>query len=132
MREKVSGILYKQESYEVLGACFEVYKRLGTGYLESVYQEALEVEFRLRNVPFVPQATLQIEYRGMPLRHTFVADFLCFNEIILEIKAMRSLADEHRAQVINYLKVTGKQLGLLINFGHYPRIEHERFINQRK
>ena len=132
MREKGSGILFKDESYEVLGACFEVYKRLGTGYLESVYQEALEVEFRLRNVPFVRQARLQIEYRGVPLRHEFVADFVCFNEIILEVKAMKSLADEHRAQVINYLKTTGKQLGLLVNFGRYPRVEHERFINQRK
>ena len=132
MREKGSGILFKDESYEVLGACFEVYKRLGTGYLESVYQEALEVEFRLRNVPFVRQARLQIEYRGVPLRHEFIADFVCFNEIILEVKAMKSLADEHRAQVINYLKTTGKQLGLLVNFGRYPRVEHERFINQRK
>ena len=131
MREKGSGILFKDESYEILGACFEVYKRLGTGYLESVYQEALEVEFRLRNVPFVRQARLQIEYRGVPLRHEFVADFVCFNEIILEVKAMKSLADEHRAQVINYLKTTGKQLGLLVNFGRYPRVEHERFINQR-
>jgi len=131
MREKGSGILFKDESYEILGACFEVYKRLGTGYLESVYQEALEVEFRLRNVPFVRQARLQIEYRGVPLRHEFIADFVCFNEIILEVKAMKSLADEHRAQVINYLKTTGKQLGLLVNFGRYPRVEHERFINQR-
>ena len=86
----------------------------------------------MRGVPFVRQARLQIEYRGVPLRHEFIADFVCFNEIILEVKAMKSLADEHRAQVINYLKMTGKQLGLLVNFGRYPRVEHERFINQLK
>jgi GxxExxY protein len=81
-------------------------------------------------VRFVEQSRLHLEYKGRPLRLTYEPDFLCFDEIIVEIKAVKDLADEHRAQVINYLKATDKQLGLLVNFGHYPRIEHERFINQ--
>jgi hypothetical protein len=89
-----TDIVFKDESYTIIGACFEVYKEMGCGFLEAVYQECLSIEF------------------------------------VVEIKAVRCLVDEHRAQVINYLKATGMQLGLLINFGHYPKIEHERFVNQ--
>ncbi len=112
-----SVILYKDESYKIIGACFEVYKEKGNGFLEAVYQECLAIEFAEQAIPFVEQSRLK-------------PDFLCYDEIIVEIKAVKCLTDEHRAQLINYLKATGKQLGLLINFGHYPKIEQERYINQ--
>ncbi len=123
-------LLFKEESYQIIGACFEVYKDKGSGFLEAVYQECLAIEFADRGVRFVEQSRLNLEYKGRVLRLTYEPDFLCFDKIILEIKAVKNLADEHRAQVINYLKATDKKLGLLVNFGHYPMIEHERFVNQ--
>jgi GxxExxY protein len=123
-------IIFKEESYRVIGACFEVYKEKGNGFLEAVYQECLAIEFAELGIPFVMKPRLLLEYKGRELKQIYEPDFLCFDNIILEIKAVSSLADEHRAQIINYLKATGKQLGLLVNFGHHPGIEHERFINQ--
>jgi len=125
-----SVILYKDESYKIIGACFEVYKEKGNGFLEAVYQECLAIEFAEQAIPFVEQSRLKLDYKGRALRQFYEADFLCYDEIIVEIKAVKCLTDEHRAQLINYLKATGKQLGLLINFGHYPKIEQERYINQ--
>ncbi len=113
-----------------MGACFEVYKEKGNGFLEAVYQECLAIEFGEQQIPFEEKPKLRLEYKGRLLKQEYVPDFLCFGEIIVEIKAVKTLADEHRAQVINYLKSTGKQLGLLVNFGHYPKIEYERFVNQ--
>lgn len=124
------GILFKEESYKIVGACFEVYKDKGSGFLEAVYQECLALEFADQGIPFVEKPRLQLDYKGHELRQTYEPDFVCYDEIIVEVKAVKHLADEHRAQVINYLKATGKQLGLLVNFGHYPKIEHERFVNQ--
>ena len=98
--------------------------------LESVYQECLALEFEKQGIPYEEKPRLRLEYKGQPLKQEYQPDFLCFGEIIVEIKAAKALADEHRAQVINYLKSTGKQLGLLVNFGHHPKIEHERFVNQ--
>ncbi len=100
------------------------------GFLEAVYQECLSMEFTEQGIPFVEKTRVRLDYKGRELRQTYEPDFLCFEKIIVEIKAVKRLADEHRAQVINYLKATGKQLGLLVNFGHYPKIEHERFVNQ--
>jgi len=128
--EMETDILYKEESYRIIGACFEVYKEKGNGFLEAVYQECLALEFDAQGIPFVEQPRLRLAYKGQELRQFYEADFLCFGEIILEIKAVKNLMDEHRAQTINYLKATDKQLGLLVNFGHYPRIEHERYLNQ--
>jgi GxxExxY protein len=88
------------------------------------------MEFNDQEIPFAEQPQLQIQYKGRALQQSYLPDFVCFDQIIVEIKAVKTLADEHRAQVINYLKATDKQLGLLVNFGHYPRIEHERFVNQ--
>ncbi len=124
------GIVFREESYRIVGACMEVYKRQGSGFLEAVYQECLAIEFHSREIPFIEQPRLALAYKGQRLEQFYQPDFLCFEGIIVEIKAVRLLGDEHRAQMINYLKVTGRQLGLLINFGHHPRIEHERFINQ--
>ena len=123
-------LLFKGESYKIVGGCFEVYKEKGNGFLEAVYQECLAMEFTEQGIPFIEKPRLRLEYKGRELEQTYEPDFLCFDEIIVEIKAVKQLADEHRAQTINYLKATGKQLGLLVNFGHYPKLEHERFVNQ--
>ncbi len=121
-------LVFEDETYRILGACFEVYKEKGCGFLEAVYQECLEIEFALQTTPFQPQSELQLSYKGKFLKHRYVPDFICFGKIILEIKAVTKLADEHRAQVHNYLKATGYRVGLLVNFGHFPKIEHERII----
>ena len=123
--------LYENESYQIIGACFEVYKEKGHGFLEPVYQECLAIELEGRSVPFVEQPWLKLKYKGRELKQGYQPDFLCYEKIILEIKAVKKMTDEHRAQVINYLKATGLKLGLLVNFGHYPQLEYERFINQR-
>ena len=114
-------ILFKDESYAIQGAIFEVYREMGCGFLEPVYQECLEKELRLRNIPFASQAELKLTYKGEPLVQTYKPDFICFNQIIVELKAVKEIAPEHKAQVINYLKATGMKLGLLVNFGAYPK-----------
>jgi GxxExxY protein len=123
--------IFKEESYKIVGACFEVYREKGCGFVEPVYQECMEMELRLQGVVYVAQKPLPLEYKGSPLRCTYQPDFVCFEKIILELKAVKDLVDEHRAQVQNYLKATGFQLGLLVNFGHYPKIEIERIANTR-
>lgn len=123
-------LLYKVESYEINGAAFEVYKHLGSGFLEAVYQEALELEFQKRNIPYEREKELQILYDGLPLKQTYRADFVCFGKILVELKAASDLDNVHRAQVLNYLKVTGMNLGLLYNFGHFGGLEYERIINK--
>src|SRR5207253_1428752 len=100
----------------------------GNGFLEAVYQECLEIEFGLQTIPFVPQGDLLLSYKGTPLIQRYKPDFVVFDQIILEIKAVSRLIDEHRAQLHNYLKATGYRVGLLVNFGHYPKVEHERII----
>jgi GxxExxY protein len=126
-----SDLIFEKESYEIIGACFEVYKDKGCGFLEPVYQECLEIEFRLRGIPFVAQKPLALEYKGTPLRCEYQPDFICYEKIVLELKAVKDLIDEHRAQVQNYLKATRFQLGLLVNFAHYPKIDLERIVNTR-
>jgi GxxExxY protein len=121
-------IVYKDESYVILGACFEVYKEKGCGFLEAVYQECLEIELAMQNIPFQPQSEIALEYKGRPLKQKYVPDLICYGKIIVELKAVKELADEHRAQVHNYLKATGMKLGLLVNFGHYPKVEYERIV----
>ena len=123
-----SKLLFESESYQIIGACFEVYRDKGCGFHEPVYQECMEIELRLRGVPFIPQKALALEYKGCALRSKYEPDFMCYEKIILELKAVTELADEHRAQVLNYLKATGYKLGLLANFGHYPKIEIERIV----
>jgi GxxExxY protein len=124
----MAEILFKDEAYAIIGACFEVYNDKGCGFLEAVYQECLEIELGLRQIPFQPQAELQLSYKGRPLKQRYFPDFLCFGKIIVEIKAVSELADEHRAQVHNYLKATGFRLGQLINFGHKGKLESERIV----
>ena len=122
------ALLFEKETYQILGACFEVYKEKGSGFLEAVYQECLAIEFELQGIPFQSKAKLQLTYKGHVLKKVYVPDFICFDKIIIELKALSDLADKHRAQVHNYLKATGQRVGLLVNFGHYPKIEHERII----
>jgi GxxExxY protein len=122
-------ILFKDESYKIIGACFEVYNGMGNGFLEAVYQECLRKEFRIQRIPFIEKPKLEIFYKNDKLEQYYEPDFLCYNEIILEIKAVKTLNDEHKAQVINYLKATGKRLGLLVNFGHFAKMEQERLLN---
>jgi GxxExxY protein len=124
-------ILYKEESYKIVGACFEVYREKGCGFVEPVYQECLEIELRLQGIPYVPKKSLRLEYKGCPLRSTCEPDFICFGEIVLELKAVTELTDEHRAQVQNYLKATGLKLGLLVNLGHFPKAQVERIVAER-
>lgn len=123
------NLIYKDESYLINGACFEVYKDKGCGFLEEVYQECLEIEFKEQGIPFDAQRPLQLSYKNRPLKKTYILDFVCFEKIIVELKAVKELTDEHRAQVQNYLKATGYKLGLIINFGHYPQVQIERIAN---
>jgi GxxExxY protein len=122
----MSELLYPEESYQIMGACFEVYKEKGRGFLEAVFQECMELELTDRNIPFVAKPLLALAYKGRPLKQTYTPDLVCFGKIIVELKAVSALADEHRAQVHNYLRATGLRLGLLVNYGHFPKVEYER------
>ena len=128
IHEPHEKVLYKQESYDIQGAIFEVYRELGSGFLEAVYQECLEKEFKARGIPFLAQQPLSLAYKGEILIQTYQPDFICHDKIIVELKAVKALAAEHRAQAINYLKATGLRLALLVNFGHYPQAEIERLV----
>jgi GxxExxY protein len=125
-------VLYADESYELVGACFEVYNRMGCGFLEVVYQECLEIELEHCNIPFVPHKELRLEYRERELKQHYIPDFVCYDKIIIEIKAVSRLTDEHVGQVLNYLYATGMKLGLLVNFGHYPKLEYDRLVLTEK
>jgi GxxExxY protein len=122
----MTEIIHKQESYKIVGACFEVYNDKGCGFLEPVYQECLAIEFDYQNIPAIPKPLLTLSYRGRILTQTYQADFVCYQKIIVELKAATALCDEHRAQLLNYLNATGFELGLIVNFGHYPKLEYER------
>ena len=124
----MTDIIYREESYKILGACFEVYKEMGCGFLESVYQECLEIEFGLQGLSFESQAQLSLKYKGNELKKKYIPDFALFNKIVLEIKAVKEVTDEHRSQVYNYLRATGYRLGLLVNFGHHPGVQYERIV----
>ena len=122
------NIIHKLESFEIMGACFEVYKEKGNGFLELVYQECLEIEFAGRKIPFKIQPELSLTYKGRLLISKFKPDFICYDKIVVELKAVTALSNEHRAQVQNYLRATGMKLGLLVNFGHYRKLEYERIV----
>jgi GxxExxY protein len=115
------SILFKDECYAIQGAIFEVYREMGCGFLESVYQECLELEFLERSIPFVAQHDLQLFYKGKMLRQKYIPDFICYDQVIVELKAVKEVAPEHKAQVINYLKASQLRLGLLVNLGDYPK-----------
>ena len=124
----MSDIVYRGESYRVMGACFEVYKEMGCGFVEPVYQECLQIELTLQQIPFVAKEKLLLNYKKQPLQQHYRPDFICFDKLVLEIKSVTALTNEHRAQVHNYLKATCYQLGLLVNFAHYPKVAWERIV----
>jgi GxxExxY protein len=130
-KEEVTGLIYREESYAVIGACFAVYKDKGCGFLEPVYHECLQIEFESQSIPFCSKPPQTLQYRGRTLVQTFSPDFICYEKIIVEIKGVSALIDEHRAQVLNYLSATGCELALLVNFGHYPRLEYERLLPRK-
>ncbi len=119
--ERHEKIIFKEECYAIQGAIFEVYREMGCGFLEAVYQECLEREFFRKEIPFVSQQDLQLTYKGETLQQTYRPDLICYGQIIVELKAVKDISPEHKAQVINYLKATGMKLGLLVNFGTYPK-----------
>jgi GxxExxY protein len=127
----MAELIYKEESYKLIGACFEVYKTKGCGFTEPIYQECLQLELSIQGIPFVAQPLLELEYKGQLLTQTFRPDFICYGKIIVEIKAIERLAEVHRAQTLNYLNATKYELALLVNFGHFPKLEHERIANTR-
>jgi GxxExxY protein len=122
----MSELILPDESYRVMGACFEVYKQMGCGFLESVYHECLEIEFQLQSIPHFSKPMIDLAYKDRQLTQKYQPDFVCFGQIVLEIKAASSLNDQFRSQVLNYLHAVRKPLGLLVNFGHYPKVEYER------
>ena len=128
----MTELIYKQESYAIIGACFEVYNEKGGGFLEPVYQECLGIEFEYQRIPAIAKPSLTLSYRGRMLTQTYQPDFVCFEKIIVELKAVSALTDEHCAQLSNYLHATGFELGLLINFGHYPKLEYERIAKTQR
>lgn len=121
-------ILFKHESYLIIGACMEVHKKLGAGFLESVYSEALEIEFRNSNIPYEKEKKLPVFYDDKPLNKYFRADFVCYNSIIIELKSTKFLIDADRKQTLNNIKATKFKLGLLINFGT-PSLTYKRIVN---
>jgi GxxExxY protein len=127
-RLRTDHVIYPEESYAIIGACFSVYNEKGCGFVEPVYQECLESELEFQGVPFDPHRELRLEYRGRTLKQKYIPDFVCYDKIIVELKAVSQLTDEHRAQVFNYLRATGMKLGLLVNFGRYPDLRHERIV----
>ncbi|MEL6107824.1 MAG: GxxExxY protein [Planctomycetota bacterium] len=126
--KQATELLLKEECYQIMGACFEVYTEMGCGFLEAVYQECLSLELKEREIPFIAQSPLELAYKGRRLEQQYIPDFVCYGAVVVELKAVRGLAIEHRAQVHNYLRATGYRLGLLINFGHYPKVEWERIV----
>jgi GxxExxY protein len=124
-------LVYKDECYAIVGACFEVYKDKGCGFHEPVYQECLAIEFEHSRIPAIALPGLSMEYRGRILTQKYFPDFVCYEKIVVELKAVTALIDEHRAQVLNYLKASKFELGLLVNFGHYPKLEYERIAKTR-
>ena len=120
-------LIYRDESYKIIGACLAVYNELGCGFLERVYQEALAIEFSGLGIPYSKEAQLDIKYKNNLLKTKYFADFICYDKIIVELKALESISSKHQSQVLNYLKATGYKLGIIINFGS-DKLEHKRII----
>lgn len=124
----MSKLIYENETYKIRGAVFEVYNEMGSGFVESIYHECLEKEFTKQSIPYVSKQELVLYYKGEQLIHTFIPDFICYENIIVEIKAVKEIVNDHRSQVHYYLKATGYELGLLINFGCNSKACIERIV----
>jgi GxxExxY protein len=121
-------LLFKDEVFAIIGAAIEVHKELGSGFLEPVYQEALELESKMRGLPYNAQQTIIIHYKGILLKKEYVPDFVFYDKIIVEIKALDNLTGKEESQLLNHLKATGYKIGLLINFGSRGKLEWKRLI----
>jgi len=119
--------LYQDETYKAIGLCMEVHKRLGPGFAEIVYKDALEIEFKINEIPYSREREFIVDYKGHVLPHSFSVDFICYDKIVLEIKAQKKLIDEHYSQTINYLAVSKSPVGLVINFGE-KSLEFKRVV----
>jgi GxxExxY protein len=124
----MSDELFKDEGYQLMGAAFEVYNQQGSHLSEDIYQSSLEVELKLREIPFDAQRQLDVYYKGIKLKPFYIPDLFVFDEIIVELKAVKKLLPEHEAQLLNYLAITGKKVGYLINFGHNGSLEWKRMV----
>ncbi len=124
----MTDLILKDEVFAIIGAAIEVHRELGPGFLEAVYQEALEIELASRKIPFESRKTLTIAYKGRPLKKEYEADLVCYGQIIVELKALDRLSGKEEAQILNYLKATGLRVGLLINFGSHGKLEWKRFV----
>ena len=123
----MTELIYKEESYKIIGAAMEVHKELGSGFLENVYQEALELEIQKQEIPYEREKLLNIFYKGQKLKKHYVADFVFYDKIVVELKALGELSSDHEAQVLNYLKASGFKLGLLLNFGT-KSLQYKRMV----
>lgn len=121
------NFILKEETYEIIGICMEVHNNLGAGFLEVVYKDALEYEFQSRNIPYQREKEYAVNYKGIILPHKFFADFVVFDAVVLEIKCASCIVDEHTAQALNYLKVSGNKIALVVNFGE-TRLNYKRLI----
>jgi GxxExxY protein len=121
-------ILFKDECYEIYGCIYTVNKKLGTGFLEAVYQEAMEIELKRKNIPFVSQQEFEILYDGIPLLNRFIADIVCYEKIIIELKAVSKITAQHKAQLMNYMAASDYKLGLLVNFNSFPKADIIRLV----
>ena len=124
----MAELLLKKEVFNIIGCAMEVHKELGPGFLESVYQEALEIEFQKQGIPYIKELELNVFYKGIKLNKRFSADFACYDCIMVELKALSQFTGEHEQQILNYLKTTRTKVGVLINFGT-PSLEYKRFVN---
>ena len=122
------SLLYKDEVYAIVGAAIEVHRELGPGFLEAVYQEALEIELSERDIPFVAQQPLTIHYKQHQLRQRYIPDLVCYGKIVVDLKALKKLSNREKSQILNYLKATGLRVGLLVNFGSQRKLEWKRFV----
>ena len=125
----MSEIIFPEESYAIQGAVFDVYREIGSGFLEAVYQECLQRELALRRIPFEAKKQIRLYYKGELIEKTYQADLLCYDKIIIEIKAVETIIPIHEAQILNYLKMTKLTLGLLVNFGAFPKANVIRVAN---
>lgn len=127
----MDDLLLREEVYAVIGAAIEVHRELGPGFLEAIYQEALERELSLRMISFVSQQELVIHYKGQPLGKRYICDFVCFGNVVVELTALDRLTGREEAQVINYLKAASLPVGVLINFGSHGKLEWRRLVNTK-
>ena len=122
-------LIYQEECFAIRGAIYEVYREMGNGFREEIYQQCLEREFSYRGIPFDAKKELRVFYKGEPIEKTYIPDFFCYGKIIVEIKVVNALAKEHQVQLLNYLRLTKSRLGLLVNFASYPKATVEQYVN---